>query len=249
MSLWQSIPFFGIPWLFLVIGIYILLPALDRAGIPLFLNFLISLGGPLGLLIVASCVAYQREGRPWTWNAFRDRFRLEAMKTSTWLWAIVLSVFMFLAPAFLYFSSLWIQQIAPIPAPLFRMFDIQPTIFMGIPLAGAWWVFLGYLVYVVLNVFGEELWWRGYILPRQEIAFGKWTWIVHGILWNLFHSFFYWELLTLLPGCLALSFIAYKSKSTWPGILAHFANNLPTLLLILIAVLRVKRQAPTKRIL
>jgi membrane protease YdiL (CAAX protease family) len=159
------------------------------------------------------------------------------MKTSSWLWAIGLSVFMFLAPAFLSFSSNWIQQIAPMPAPLSQMFDLQPKTFMGIPLAGAWWIFLGYFVYLILNVFGEELWWRGYVLPRQELAFGKWVWVVHGILWNLFHSFFYWELITLLPGCLALSFVAYKHKSTWPGIIAHFAISLPTLVFIALAVL------------
>lgn len=237
MSFWQSVGYFGIPWLFFVISIYILIPTLDRAGVPLFLNFLVSLGIPLSLLILASCVAYRREGRPWEWSAFRDRFRLGAMKGSTWLWAIGLSVFMILAPGFLTFSSVWVTQIAPMPDALSQMLNIQPGAFMGIPLAGAWWVFLGYLVYVLLNVFGEELWWRGYIFPRQELAFGKWAWVVQGIFWNLFHSFFYWELIALLPGCLALAFVAYKSKSTWPGIFAHFASNLPTLIIILIGVL------------
>ncbi len=237
MSFWQSLGYFGIPWLFLLISIHILLPALDRAGIPLFLNFLVSLGIPLGLLIVAACVAYRREGWPWQWSAFRDRFRLGVMKGSTWLWAIGLSFFMVLVPGFLTFSSALILQMAPMSATLQRMFDITPTTFMGIPLAGAWWVLLGYLVYMLLNVFGEELWWRGYILPRQELAFGKWTWVVHGIFWNVFHSFFYWELIALLPGCLALSYVAYKSKSTWPGIIAHFANLLTTLVLILIGIL------------
>jgi membrane protease YdiL (CAAX protease family) len=109
---------------------------------------------------------------------------------------------------------------------------------MDISLAGNWWLLVGYLVYVFLNVFGEELWWRGYILPRQELAFGKWTWVVHGIFWNLFHSFFYWDLIALLPGCLALAFVAHKSRSTWPGIIAHFAYSLPGLIVILVGVLQ-----------
>jgi membrane protease YdiL (CAAX protease family) len=238
MPFWQSIAFFGIPWLFFVVCIHILVPALYRAGIPIFLNFLISLGIPLGLLILASCVAYRREGWPWTWSAFRDRFRLGAMHGSTWLWAIGLSVFMFLAPAFLSFTSALILQMSPMSVPLQRMFDIRLTSFMGNPLSGAWWVFVGYLAYLALNVFGEELWWRGYILPRQELAFGKWTWLVHGLFWNLFHSFFYWELIALLPGCLALSYIAHRTKSTWPGILAHFSISLPTIVLIVMGVLR-----------
>jgi membrane protease YdiL (CAAX protease family) len=237
MPFWQSVAFFGIPSLVFVIFIHVLLPALDRAGVPIFLNFLISLGIPLGLLILASCIAYRREGWPWTWSAFRDRFRLGSMKRSAWFWAIGLSVFMFLAPSFLTFTSALILQISPMSAPLQQMYDIRLTSFMGMPLAGAWWLLLGYLAYLTLNVFGEELWWRGYILPRQELAFGRWTWLVHGIFWNLFHSFFYWDLIAYLPGCLALSYVAYKTKSTWPGIIAHFAISLPTLILIVMGVL------------
>lgn len=237
MSFWQSVEFFGIPWLYFIISIYIFLPTLSHAGVPVFLNFLLSLGLPLSFLLIASLIAYQREGQPGTWNAFRVRFRLGAMQTSTWLWAIGLSIFMFLVPAFLDFSSNLILKIAPMPVALLQMFDIQPKTFMGIPLSGNWELLIGYLVYAVVNVLGEELWWRGYIFPRQELAFGKWTWVVHGIFWTLFHSFFYWELIKLLPGCLALSFAAYKTKSTWPGIIAHFANSLPGLILILIGVL------------
>ena len=42
----------------------------------------------------------------------------------------------------------------------------------------------------------------------------------------------------LLPGCLALSFVASKCKNTWPGIIAHFVYNVPSLVFILIGVLR-----------
>ena len=68
---------------------------------------------------------------------------------------------MFLAPAFLDFTSSMIQKIAPIPGTLALMFEISPSTFMGLPLSGAWWLIPGYLAYVALNVFGEELWWRG----------------------------------------------------------------------------------------
>lgn len=238
LSFWQAVGFFGVPWLLFMVAIHLLLPTLDRAGVPLFLNFLICLGGPLALLLIAAGLAYQREGWPWTWQAFRTRFRLGAMPITAWLWTLGLSIFLLLSSAFLAFSATWLQQLAPPPAPLTRLFDLQPDAFMGTPLAGAWGVLVGYLAYVLLNVFGEELWWRGYILPRQEAALGQWAWLVHGLLWNLFHSFFYWELLMLLPGCLALAFVASKCKNTWPGIIAHFAYNAPSLVFILIGVLR-----------
>lgn len=238
MSVWQSVGIFGVPSLLFAVSVHILLPALDRAGVPLFLNFLISLGGPLGVLLIASFVAYRREELPWSWSAFRDRFRLGAMKMSTWLWVVGLSVFMFLSRDSLSFSADWLQQVvAPMPAALARMQEIKPNEFMGIPLAGAWWVLLGYLFYAVMNVMGEELWWRGYVLPRQELSFGKRTWVVHGFFWTMFHSFFYWELIMNLPGCLALAYVATKWKSTWPGIIAHFAYSLPSLVIILIGIM------------
>ncbi len=200
-------------------------------------NFLISLGGPLGLLIAASIAAYQREGWPWAWNAFRERFRLGPMKTSTWLWSVGLSVFMVLSSGLLSFSADAMKQSAFIPEALRRMQDVRPNLFMGAPLVGAWWALAGYLLFIVLNVLGEELWWRGTILPRQEIAFGKWTWLAHGIFWGLFHSFFYWELIMLLPGCLALAYVAQKCKSTWPGMIAHFLSSLPGLMILTIGIL------------
>lgn len=238
LPLWQAAGFFGMPWLLFILAVYILLPTLDQVGVPLFLNFLICLGGPLALLLIAAGVAYQREGWPWRWQAFKTRFRLGAMPATAWLWALGLAIFMFLSSAFLSFSAAWLQQRAPLPAPLLQMFDLRPDAFMQAPLTGAWWLFVGYLAYVVLNVFGEELWWRGYLLPRQEVALGQWTWVVHGLCWTLFHSFFYWELLMLLPGCLALAFVASKCKSTWPGIIAHFAYNVPSLVFIAMGVLR-----------
>src|SRR6266852_7471582 len=49
-----------------------------------------------------------------------------------------------------------------------------PKDFMGIPLHGAWWILVYYAVLIlVCNIGGEELWWRGYVLPRQELAFGR----------------------------------------------------------------------------
>ena len=46
---------------------------------------------------------------------------------------------------------------------------------MGILLKGKWWIVLGYLGGLFFNIFGEEFWWRGYILPRQELVMGKYA--------------------------------------------------------------------------
>ena len=94
------------------------------------------------------------------------------------------------------------------------------------------------LVSLAVATIGEELWWRGYILPRQELAHGQGTWFVHGVLWCLFHLFAPWNVLSILPGCLALSFVAQRLKNTWPAIIAHgLANGLLVLIVVVAGIL------------
>jgi membrane protease YdiL (CAAX protease family) len=108
-----------------------------------------------------------------------------------------------------------------------------PTDFMGIQLMGAWWLLIYYGVWlIVFNIFGEELWWRGYVLPRQELAFGGMAWVIHGICWSLFHLFIQptlWDTTRMAVTGMALSFIAQRTRSTWPGIIGHGLANTPLL--------------------
>ena len=65
-----------------------------------------------------------------------------------------------------------------------------PREFMGVRLHGAWWILIYYAVIMfVCNIGGDELWWRGYVLPRQELAFGRAAWVIHGLFWSAFHLF------------------------------------------------------------
>ena len=122
------------------------------------------------------------------------------------------------------------------PSPFYVQFfaHFGPTDFMGIPLVRAWWIPVYYAVTMfVLNIGGEELWWRGYVLPRQELAFGKMTWAVHGIFWSAFHLFMQptlWETVRMAISGVALAYVAQRTKNTLPGIVGHSFGNLPFLL-------------------
>jgi membrane protease YdiL (CAAX protease family) len=119
------------------------------------------------------------------------------------------------------------------PSGFYREFfsHFGPDDFMGAPLRGAWWILVYYaIVMLVSNIGGEELWWRGYVLPRQELAFGEMAWVVHGILWSAFHLFMQptlWDTVRMAITGVALSFVAQRTKSTWPGIVGHSVGNLP----------------------
>lgn len=119
-----------------------------------------------------------------------------------------------------------------------RVIDVGiPSEMLGVPLQGNWWVVGVFFLVLCFNIFGEEFWWRGYILPRQELSHGKWTWVIHGMLWHLFHVFWKWELIALLPQTLSLSFVACKLKNTTPGIIAHWINNGLGLIMLVLGVL------------
>jgi membrane protease YdiL (CAAX protease family) len=123
------------------------------------------------------------------------------------------------------FTGPWIKNIIHIGPPSWFADFLTETHFQGIPLAGNWGAVLVYFVQYIFNIFGEELWWRGYILPRQEISLGRRAWLANGVLWNLFHWFFYWNLIPLLPSCLALAWMTQRTKNTWTAILGHGILN------------------------
>jgi membrane protease YdiL (CAAX protease family) len=69
--------------------------------------------------------------------------------------------------------------------------------------------------------------WRGYILPRQEKTYGKWAWLVNGLLWAyLFHFFVPWNFLSFWPSMLITPFIAQRTKNTWVALLVHGMPNI-----------------------
>jgi membrane protease YdiL (CAAX protease family) len=116
-----------------------------------------------------------------------------------------------------------------------------PQDFMGVRLQGAWWILVYYaVVMLVCNIGGEELWWRGYVLPRQELAFGKVAWVIHGIFWSVFHLFMQptlWDTVRMSITGVALSFVAQRTRSTWPGIVGHSFGNLTFFLSLVRGVL------------
>lgn len=233
IGLLRSLLYFGLPAALFSASILGLLPWMIRHGFSQLLTFYITFGGPLALLLVCSIIAYRLEGRPWEWTAFRDRMRLQRMLTRDWGATVLLIAVIFAGMA------LFAKFVAP-PFESIHLFDAPPEfgqvmgslqsgVFDNMPMRGRWDVFLGItLSLFVFNILGEELWWRGIILPRQEVALGKWAWVVNGFLWDAFHIFYHTSaasFVAYIPSTVPLAYIAWKTRSTWPGILSHLATN------------------------
>lgn len=223
MPLWQTVLFFGVPALLECAAIFWLMPLLDEAGAPLWANFAV-FGSPLLLMAAAALTAMRLEGWPLTWASVRDRLRLNRMRGKGWAWSVGLALFNL--------SSY--VGVAVLLSPLSEKFDPPEILlkvlgdsehFLGYPMKGAWWMLGAWFLFYLVNVLGEEVWWRGYILPRQELQHGRWTWAVHGTCWTLFHVFYFADMVMILPGALALAWVCQREKSTWPGIVSHGLLN------------------------
>lgn len=175
-------------------------------------------------LIILGILILKREGFQLTRTTFRTRLRFKRLTVSDVLWTFA----GFLAVALF---SMLIMKLLEL---LVGHYEQAPEFMTFEPLdKGRYWLLLVWLPFWLLNIFGEEFLWRGVMFPRQEIAFGKITWIIHGFGWMIFHIAFGWKLmLTLVPLIFIQSFIVQKTKNSWTGVIMHAGLNGPSFIAI-----------------
>ncbi len=102
---------------------------------------------------------------------------------------------------------------------------------------GNWPWFGVLLVLLVFNtVCGEELLFRGLLLPRMRAACGRFDWLVNGILFALYHLHQPWVIHSVLFDAFILSWPSRYLRSAWIGIVVHSAQSLVLLFVILALV-------------
>lgn len=234
MPLWQSFIFFGVSTMAMILSYYLFRPFLVAAGESPFEAFLASTLLPMALMFTAALVAYYRvEGHPLTRQAFSERMRYPRLNLKAAILGIGIGILASLAIGLLNVPSQALLDRGLIPLP-----QDAPGLhqLIGPELRGNWDIVLLFLINFLFNIVGEELWWRGYILPRQELAHGRATWFIHGLLWTGFYAFKYWEFLSLLPVTLLLTYISQRTKNNWPALIAHAIVNGLGFVLVLTAV-------------
>jgi len=227
MSLFTSVLFFGGGAVLMYLFEYHFIQELAYMGLNKIFLFLF-LALPLVILFFGALIAYRIEGNAWNWQALKERFRIKPIRGKFWWW-VVLFVAVDIGLYLLVYSVgypvvKWVHDAFPSPAILSDILG-NSTTFLGYELKGNWWLLGIWLFYYFFNVLGEEFIWRGYILPRQELTHGKHTWIVHGMLWTLFHIFSPYNALMVLPGALFMSYIVQKYKNTTIFIISHATLN------------------------
>ena len=160
------------------------------------------------------------------------RLRIKKMTRSDWFWtgssllsaiAIAGLIVLILVLSSLDIDASALEEISPIKTN--KLVGAEQYIMLLLPL------------FFFFNYVGEEMLWRGYVLPRQEITFGKYAWIFNGFLHALFHLPF--GLLThvvSIPIYLVMPFVVYKTRNTTTAIIIHALLGAPIQILVALGV-------------
>ncbi|MDT8323985.1 MAG: CPBP family intramembrane glutamic endopeptidase [Bacteroidota bacterium] len=201
----------------------------DATGIePVFFWFVVGGLGVFLPLLLTALFLLRREGELTT-GLWSGRLRFRRMNGGDWLWSVGGIVAAGAA------SALVMQAVTMAGGEM----ETQPPFMHLEPLdSGRYWLLAVWLPYWVLNIMGEEILWRGVMLPRSEAASGKWAWVVQGAGWTIFHVAFGWQLLlTMLPLLFILPYVAQRRANSWTGVVIHAVINGPAFVLIALGVI------------
>ncbi len=212
--------------LFLFIETKYLIPFLsDNTGQETVLFWFIVAGLGIFLpLVITAVLILKSEGYNFSKDTWSNRLRFKRMGTGDLLWSIGGIIII------LIFSASIMEGLEYI----IGNFDHSPPFMSFEPLtSGRYWLLIIWFPYWLLNILGEEILWRGVMLPRQETAFGKYAWLINALGWWLFHIAFGWQLMvTLAPIIFIQSYIVQKTGNTWTGVIIHGGINGPSFLAI-----------------
>lgn len=220
---------------------------LDQGVDPIY-AFLLSFGLPFVALVAWALFLLKREGVPFQRSTLSDRLQLRRFGWSSIGWLVLMFTASVVLVVVLAPIVPWMLTTFPaIATPSWFPDILNPAIpqtergpaaldWMG-DIQGRYDIALAAAVVFFFNIVGEEILWRGVVWPRQRLVHGQWTWLVHGLLWNLFHLPFYpWYLLFGLAATLPLSYLMQRTENTWLPMLMHALANVGTMGLFFAAV-------------
>jgi membrane protease YdiL (CAAX protease family) len=146
-------------------------------------------------------------------------------------------VWLVLIPLIILFTAAQ-ELLAIVPAPANREFASLIESDAGKAfLDGAFgWYSLILVMFIFNTALGEELLFRGYLLPRMEGAFGRRDWVANGLLFAAYHLHVPWAIPGTLLDMFTLAYPTKRYRSAWIGIAVHSAQTVVLAILLLTLV-------------
>jgi membrane protease YdiL (CAAX protease family) len=122
---------------------------------------------------------------------------------------------------------LWIAPaLALVPAP--DLAELAQPQFVG-----AWWLIPMALVSALFNyALGEELLFRGVLLPRMQGAFGRWDWVANAVLFGTYHLIRPLTIPAIVLSTMLWTLPARRYRSAWFALIPHGIEGVFTVVLV-----------------
>jgi len=188
-------------------------------------------------LLVA--VLVRREQGTLRWSVVKEALWLRAPRSPRtgrrggWLWLLIVPLVVGIAAKEMLVNI-------PIPVPADRDLGLLLRSDAGQDFFSGNWTWFALLVtmWVFNTVLGEELLFRGLLLPRMQRACGRWDWVVNGLLFTAYHLHVPWAMPKVLLDTLIVVYPSRRYRSAVLGIAAHSVQSVVFAILVLILVLR-----------
>ena len=239
LGIWASValPMGLIMWVI----VPLLIPHVDME--PGFLFYILITLGMVWQGVVAYIIL-RREVSPFTWENIKDRLwlhtptdpRTGVPSNRSYLWTIPLILFSqgyYALDVLGGLDELWVQTFPFVAQPSYAVMQNVAE-----SAVGQWWLLGVLTVSLVFNyVLGEELIFRGILLPKMNGVFGKWDWIANGIMFSTYHLHRIWG----LPSSLLIDWIypwaAKRFHSYWVAVIVHAVDGVIVVILFPMAIL------------
>lgn len=233
LAVWAAaaLPMAALAW----VGAPLLAGALDGPSAwPRALVLCLTVGLAWQLVLVV--VSVRREQGTLRWPVVRDALWLHAPtsphtgRRGGRLWWVLVPLVLAVAAK---------EALPKIPAPVDRDQGLFLQSVDGREFFSGNWLWFALMVtMMVLNtVLGEELLFRGLLLPRMRGAFGRWDWLANGVLFGLYHLHLPWSIPANLLDTFIISWPARRYRSALIGICVHSAQTVVFTALLLALVL------------
>jgi membrane protease YdiL (CAAX protease family) len=194
------------------------------------------LGAGLVWQFVLVLMLVWREQHSLRWSVLQDALWLRAPRSPRTgrrggrLWLLVVPLVALLAAK---------EALPTLPVPVARDFGTFLESDSGQEfLSGNWaWFALIIVMFAFNTVLGEELLFRGLLLPRMQGAFGRWDWAANGVLFAGYHLHVPWGIPLILLDAFLLAYPSRRYRSAWLGIAVHSAQSVVLGIAVLALVL------------
>ena len=205
--------------------------------VPMMKALIVCLTAGLAWQFVLVAILIGREQRTLSWSTVREALWLRSPRSPRSgrvggrIWLIVIPLILAFVAA---------QELVPtFAAPQSREFaTLVESDAARAFLDGAWGRYAVILALLVFTtVLGEELLFRGYLLPRMNGAFGRGDWVANGLLFTVYHLHVPWAMPATLLDMFTLAYPTKRYRSAWIGIAVHSAQSVFFAIALLLIVL------------